>query len=65
VKSGRTSAGVRAASSHTAAIGSGDTAVDALFAQTGVIRTDTLEEMFDVATLLASQGLPGVARSRS
>ncbi len=58
VKAGRTSAGVRAASSHTAAIGSGDTAVEALFAQTGVVRTDTLEEMFDVATLLASQGLP-------
>jgi acetate---CoA ligase (ADP-forming) len=59
VKSGRTTAGVRAASSHTAAIGSGDIAVEALFAQTGVVRTDTLEEMFDVATLLASQGLPG------
>ncbi|MFA9444053.1 GNAT family N-acetyltransferase [Egicoccus sp. AB-alg6-2] len=58
VKSGRTSAGVRAASSHTAAISSGDTAVEALFRQTGVIRTDTLEEMFDVATLLSSQGLP-------
>ncbi|MFA9432282.1 GNAT family N-acetyltransferase [Egicoccus sp. AB-alg2] len=58
VKSGRTSAGVRAASSHTAAISSGDTAVEALFRQTGVIRTDTLEELFDVATLLTSQGLP-------
>lgn len=58
VKSGRTAAGVRAASSHTAAIGTGDRAVEALFQQTGVIRTDTLEEMFDVATLLANQGLP-------
>jgi acetyl coenzyme A synthetase (ADP forming)-like protein len=58
VKSGRTTAGVRAASSHTAAISSGDTAVDALFRQTGVIRTDTLEELFDVATLLTTQGLP-------
>jgi acetate---CoA ligase (ADP-forming) len=59
VKSGRTSAGVRAASSHTAAISSGgDRVVDALFRQAGVIRTETLEEMFDVATLLASQPLP-------
>jgi acetate---CoA ligase (ADP-forming) len=58
VKSGRTSAGVRAASSHTAAISSGDVAVDALFRQTGVVRTDTLEELFEVATLLSSQGLP-------
>ena len=58
VKSGRTGAGERAASSHTAAIGAGDTAVGALFGQAGVIRTDTLEEMFDVATMLSSQGLP-------
>ena len=58
VKSGRTSSGERAASSHTAAISAGDTAVEALFGQAGVIRTDTLEEMFDVATMLASQGLP-------
>jgi acetyl coenzyme A synthetase (ADP forming)-like protein len=58
VKSGRTSAGVRAASSHTGALAAGDVAVDALFRQTGVIRTDTLEELFDVATLLSSQPLP-------
>ncbi len=58
VKSGRSHAGVRAASSHTAAMSSGDEAVQALFDQTGVVRTDTLEEMFDVATLLARQPLP-------
>ena len=32
--------------------------MDALFRQSGVIRTDTLEEMFDVATLLANQPVP-------
>ncbi|HEX9889423.1 MAG TPA: GNAT family N-acetyltransferase [Nitriliruptorales bacterium] len=58
VKSGRTAAGVRAASSHTGALAAGDVAVEALFRQTGVIRTDTLEELFDVATLLGSQPLP-------
>ncbi len=58
VKSGRTSAGVRAASSHTGALAAGDVAVDALFRQTGVIRTDTLEELFDVATLLSTQAAP-------
>lgn len=58
VKSGRTGAGVRAATSHTAAIAAGDIAVEALFKQTGVIRTETLEELFDVATLLSSQPLP-------
>ena len=58
VKSGRTSAGRRAASSHTAALSSGDVTVDALFRQTGVIRTETLEELFDVAALLTTQPLP-------
>ncbi|MDR9452218.1 MAG: acetate--CoA ligase family protein, partial [Acidimicrobiia bacterium] len=58
VKSGRTSAGTRAASSHTGALASADVAVDALFHQTGVIRTDTLEELFDVTVLLANQPVP-------
>lgn len=58
VKSGRTSAGRRAASSHTGALASMDVAVDALFHQSGVIRTDTLEELFAVASLLANQPIP-------
>ena len=58
LKSGRSSAGQRAASSHTAAMASPDTAVDALFAQTGVIRVDTLTDLFDTAALLAWQPLP-------
>ncbi|MGZ8570742.1 MAG: bifunctional acetate--CoA ligase family protein/GNAT family N-acetyltransferase, partial [Actinomycetota bacterium] len=50
VKSGRSAAGARATSSHTGALlAANDTAADALFRQHGVIRTDTLEEMFDVA----------------
>jgi succinyl-CoA synthetase alpha subunit/GNAT superfamily N-acetyltransferase len=57
LKSGRTAAGRRAASSHTAAMASPDTAVDALFAQSGVIRVDTLTELFETATLLAWQPL--------
>ena len=58
VKSGRTTAGTRAASSHTAALAAGDVAVEALFHQAGVIRTDTLEELFDVTAVLANQPLP-------
>ena len=58
VKAGRTPAGSRAASSHTAALASSDVAVDALFAQAGVIRVDTLEELLDTAQLLASQPVP-------
>ena len=59
VKSGRSSAGVRATSSHTGAVlAASDVTVDALFRQAGVIRTDTLAEMFDVASLLANQPPP-------
>jgi acetyl coenzyme A synthetase (ADP forming)-like protein len=58
VKSGRTAAGVKAASSHTAAMASPDIAVDALFRQAGVIRVDTLDELFDMALVLGSQPLP-------
>jgi len=57
VKSGRTTAGRRAAGSHTAAMASNDIAVDALFRQTGVIRAETLDEMFDIAATLGSQPL--------
>ncbi|HEY6122895.1 MAG TPA: GNAT family N-acetyltransferase [Pyrinomonadaceae bacterium] len=59
VKSGRSPAGARATSSHTGAmIASSDVTVNALFRQAGVIRTDTLEELFDVASLLSNQPLP-------
>ena len=59
VKSGRSVAGARATSSHTGALlAANDRTVDAVFRQHGVIRTDTLEEMFDVATLLANQPVP-------
>jgi acetyl coenzyme A synthetase (ADP forming)-like protein len=57
VKGGRTAVGSRAASSHTAALASSDEAVAALFRQTGVIRVDTIEELFDVAQVVGSQPL--------
>ncbi len=59
VKSGRSAAGARATSSHTGALlAASDVTVDALFRQAGVIRTDTLGELFDVAALLSSQPAP-------
>jgi acetate---CoA ligase (ADP-forming) len=58
VKGGTTQAGIKAASSHTAALASSETAVDALFRQAGVIRTRTLDELVDVASLLAAQPVP-------
>jgi acetyl coenzyme A synthetase (ADP forming)-like protein len=58
VKAGRSRAGSRAAASHTGALASNDVVVDALFKQAGVIRTERLEEMFDVAALLSHQPIP-------
>jgi acetyl coenzyme A synthetase (ADP forming)-like protein len=58
LKAGRTVAASRAASSHTAAIAATDAGVDALFRQTGVIRVETVDEMFDVAQCLDRQALP-------
>lgn len=62
VKSGRSAAGTRAASSHSAALASLDVGIDALFAQTGVVRVDTLEQMFDLVALLSSQPVPAGPR---
>jgi acyl-CoA synthetase (NDP forming)/GNAT superfamily N-acetyltransferase len=59
VKGGRSRAGSRAAGSHTAALlSASDVTVDALFQQAGVIRTETLGEMFGVAQMLATQPVP-------
>lgn len=56
VKSGRTQAGARAASSHTGALAGTDLAIDALLAQCGVLRADSIEELFDLA--MAFEHLP-------
>jgi acetyl coenzyme A synthetase (ADP forming)-like protein len=58
MKAGRTAAGARAASSHTAALAGSEAAVDALFHQAGVLRADSLEELLDLTSLLSSQPLP-------
>jgi acetyl coenzyme A synthetase (ADP forming)-like protein len=59
VKSGRSAAGARGTSSHTGALlSASDVTVDALFEQAGVIRTDTLHELFAVTSLLTAQPVP-------
>src|SRR5438270_848511 len=58
VKSGRTAEGARAATSHTGAIAGADLTVSALLEQCGVLRADTIEELFDVARALARSPLP-------
>lgn len=62
VKAGRSTSGARAARSHTGALAASDRVVDALFHEAGVIRTDTLEELFEAATLLSHQPLPAGRR---
>jgi acyl-CoA synthetase (NDP forming) len=61
IKSGITQAGMRAASSHTGAMATPDTAVEALFRKAGIIRVTSREEMLDVGcALLAARGpVPG------
>jgi len=58
VKSGRSASGRRAAGSHTAALAGSEAGSDALCRQAGVLRCNTLEELFEVAALLAHQPLP-------
>ena len=59
VKAGRSDAGARAASSHTGARATSEVLVETMLRESGVIRTRTLEELFDAATLLAHQPVPG------
>lgn len=58
IKSGRTKEGARAASSHTGALASSDEAYDSFFFQCGVLRVETLEELFKYAVAFANQPLP-------
>jgi acetyl coenzyme A synthetase (ADP forming)-like protein len=59
VKSGRSAAGARATGSHTGTLlDQSDVTIAALFDQAGVIRTDTLHELFAVAQLLTTQPVP-------
>ncbi len=61
VKSGRTEAGASAAASHTGAIAGSDRAYEAAFEQAGVVRVETVQELFDAAAILAGQPLPDAA----
>ncbi len=58
LKSGRTAAGARAASSHTGALAGTDAAYAALFKQCGVYRVSSIEELFDVGKAFAYQPAP-------
>ena len=58
VKSGRTDAGAQAASSHTGTIAGSEQAYEAGLDQAGVVRADSVQELFDAARILEGQPLP-------
>ena len=55
IKSGKTSAGAAAASSHTGAIAGTEAVYDAIFEESGMIRVDTVNELFDYAEVFATK----------
>ena len=58
IKSGNTDAGARAVSSHTGTLAGSAKAYDAAFKQSGIIRADTIKELFDYAKAFSYQPLP-------
>lgn len=58
LKAGRTLLGARAASSHTGSLAGSDKVYDAIFDQCGVLRVETMEELFDYVEAFSSQPLP-------
>jgi acetyltransferase len=62
IKVGRTEAAARAAASHTGALTGSDEVLDAAFRRVGVLRVDTIAELFDIAELLGKQPRPAGPR---
>ncbi len=58
LKSGRSPAGAKAAASHTGAMAGEDAVYDAAFKRAGIVRVDTIQELFDCAELMAKQPRP-------
>jgi acyl-CoA synthetase (NDP forming) len=58
LKVGRSSAGARAAASHTGSLAGDDVIVDAAFRQAGIVRVSNADELFDMAEVFASCPLP-------
>lgn len=58
IKSGRTPAGAKAASSHTGSLIGTDEVYDAIFSQSGVLRIDSIEDLFDKAIAFSNSPLP-------
>jgi len=64
IKSGRTHAGAAAAASHTGALAGSEAVYDAIFNQSGIIRVDSIDELFDFATAFAYKNLSNLGKLR-
>lgn len=64
IKSGRTAAGARAAASHTGSLAGSEAVYDAIFAQSGIIRVDSINELFDFGTAFAYKNESATGKMR-
>jgi len=64
IKSGRTSAGAQAAASHTGSLAGSEAIYDAIFAQSGVIRVESIDELFDFAMAFAYKNENALGKMR-
>ncbi len=64
IKSGRTSAGAEAAASHTGSLAGSEAVYDAIFRQSGVIRVNSIDELFDFATAFAYKNESALGKLR-
>jgi acetyl coenzyme A synthetase (ADP forming)-like protein len=64
IKSGRTSAGAQAAASHTGSLAGSEAVYDAIFAQSGIIRVDSIDELFDFAIAFAYKNENALGKMR-
>ena len=64
IKSGRTSAGAMAAASHTGSLAGSEAVYDAIFTQSGIIRVETIDELFDFAIAFAYKNENALGKMR-
>ncbi|MFH1982029.1 MAG: acetate--CoA ligase family protein [Pseudomonadota bacterium] len=64
IKSGRTTAGAAAAASHTGALAGTEAVYDAIFKQSGIIRVESIDELFDFATAFAYKNESALGKLR-
>ncbi|MFZ5376573.1 MAG: acetate--CoA ligase family protein [Patescibacteria group bacterium] len=62
LKSGKTEAGAGAIASHTGSLSGGDIAYESLFAQAGIIRAESISQLFDYAQIFSKNSLQKVRR---